>query len=85
MSKARDSTLLYLGDGPCSMIKTAHTGMDVEQIVDNILAASDAVAQRIPGKWQNVQGEQLALLLVSLLFARLTHAFACGSVPHQNP
>ena len=56
VTKARDSTLLYLGDGPCSMIKAAHTGMDVDQVVDNILAVSDAVAHRIPGKWQNVQG-----------------------------
>ena len=55
VAKARDSTLLYLGDGPCSMIKVASTGMDVEEIVANIIAASDAVAHRIPKKWANVQ------------------------------
>ena len=52
------------------MIKAAHTGMDVEQVVDNILAASDAVAHRIPGKWENVQGK---------------HACAAVSAPCDAP
>ena len=36
VTKARDCTLLYLGDGPCSVIKVASTGMDAEQVSNSI-------------------------------------------------
>ena len=85
VTKARDSTLLYLGDGPCSMIKAAHTGIDVDQVVDNLLAVSDAVAHRIPGKWENVQGEPRTAASAAC-GARLTVSRGwLRSIPHQNP
>jgi hypothetical protein len=98
IARARDSTQLFLGDGPCrcksaacqlparlslslsvcmcpayrcrtlpdcvrlrpcatgSLVKVAHTGMEVEEVVANILAAAAGVVQRIPGKWASVQG-----------------------------
>jgi len=55
IARARDSTQLFLGDGPCSMVKFAHTGMEEAEIVDNLMAAAAGVAQRVPGKWDNIQ------------------------------
>eukprot|EP01045_Picozoa_sp_COSAG04_P018603 COSAG04_NODE_1732_length_5768_cov_11.998236_4_plen_274_part_00 len=55
VAKARDCTQLWLGDGPCSMVKVAHTAMDADEMVDNIMAAADGVAARIPKKWANIQ------------------------------
>lgn len=90
VTKARDSTLLYLGDGPCSMIKAAHTGMDVDQVVDNLLAVSDAVAHRIPGKWENVQGEppyrcQCRLWCSANRFARLVAQHSTSKPTTRSP
>ena len=38
------------------MVKFAHTGMEEAEIVDNLMAAAAGVAQRVPGKWDNIQG-----------------------------
>ena len=37
------------------MVKVAHTAMDADEMVDNIMAAADGVAARIPKKWANIQ------------------------------
>jgi len=55
VAKARDATYFYPPNGSCCCVRIAHTGMTVEQIEENINCAIDAVIQKIPKKWKNIQ------------------------------
>lgn len=56
---ARDSTQLLIGEGPCSAVRVARTGMAQEDAVENILAAMQTAIKYVPGKWENIQAINL--------------------------
>ncbi|XP_040297581.1 ribosomal L1 domain-containing protein 1 [Bufo bufo] len=41
--------------GCCYAIRVGHTGMKVEDIVENVLAVAKVVAEKLPMKWKNVK------------------------------
>ncbi|XP_049624514.1 ribosomal L1 domain-containing protein 1 [Suncus etruscus] len=41
--------------GSCSTIRVGHTGMASRCVVENVLAVADALAQRLPEKWESVK------------------------------
>lgn len=52
---AVDATYLYISGGPCSVVRTARLSHTLEEVVENVLAVVDGVADKIPRKWKNVQ------------------------------
>eukprot|EP00741_Cyanophora_paradoxa_P024037 tig00021721_g23212.t1 len=71
--RACDSTYLFYGTGPVSAVKIARTGFSEAQIVENIMGAIDAIAEKVPKKWANIQalhlktGDSLALPIYNSL------------------
>ena len=57
--RVRDSTFLYLGWGSCCAVKVGRTDFSVDQVVDNIMAAMEAVVEHLPRKWKSVKGVQI--------------------------
>ncbi|XP_023746524.1 uncharacterized protein LOC111894663 [Lactuca sativa] len=54
------SSLLWLSKGTCSVVKVGKfEGMDVEEIVDNVVAAVDEVVEVVPKKWVGVKSFHL--------------------------
>nr|BAT46594.1 ribosomal L1 domain containing 1 [Tokudaia muenninki]BBG62305.1 ribosomal L1 domain containing 1 [Tokudaia muenninki] len=41
--------------GSCSTIRIGHTGMEIQHIVDNILAVSEMLSEKLPEKWPSVK------------------------------
>merc|ERR1711915_745496 len=41
--------------GSCVMVKIAHTGLSLKQIMENILNGLQAIAQKLPRKWKVIQ------------------------------
>ncbi|KAL6060174.1 hypothetical protein STEG23_004063 [Scotinomys teguina] len=41
--------------GSCSTVRIGHTGMETEHIVENILAVSEMLSEKLPEKWQSVK------------------------------
>nr|XP_035942158.1 ribosomal L1 domain-containing protein 1 isoform X1 [Halichoerus grypus] len=41
--------------GSCSTIRVGHTGMEVEHVVDNIIAVTKGLSQKLPEKWESVK------------------------------
>ncbi|XP_028634173.1 ribosomal L1 domain-containing protein 1 [Grammomys surdaster] len=41
--------------GSCSTVRVGHTGMETQHIVDNILAVSETLSERLPERWQSVK------------------------------
>ncbi|XP_023521630.1 ribosomal L1 domain-containing protein 1-like [Cucurbita pepo subsp. pepo] len=62
IEKSCSSGLLYLRRGTCSVVKVAKTSMEVEEIVNNVIAAIDGIAEIVPKKWSNVQSFHLKVL-----------------------
>ncbi|XP_022159732.1 ribosomal L1 domain-containing protein 1-like [Momordica charantia] len=62
IEKSCASALLYLRTGTCSVVKVAKTSMEVEEIVSNVIAAIDGIAEIVPKKWSNVRSFHLKLL-----------------------
>ncbi|KAL0542258.1 hypothetical protein IC582_022356 [Cucumis melo] len=62
IEKTCSSGLLYLRTGTCSVVKVAKTSMAVEEIVDNVIAAIDGIAEVVPKKWSNVRSFHLKVL-----------------------
>jgi hypothetical protein len=48
-------TQMTVSTGVCSNVKVAHMGQSVEEMVENITAASQNCAQRIPKGWNGIQ------------------------------
>eukprot|EP00735_Rhodelphis_limneticus_P001840 TRINITY_DN1253_c0_g1::TRINITY_DN1253_c0_g1_i1::g.26936::m.26936 TRINITY_DN1253_c0_g1::TRINITY_DN1253_c0_g1_i1::g.26936 ORF type:complete len:261 (+),score=33.80,sp/Q5RCE6/RL1D1_PONAB/33.59/1e-39,Ribosomal_L1/PF00687.16/8.6e-56,DUF1390/PF07150.6/0.17,Peptidase_M17_N/PF02789.12/8.7,Peptidase_M17_N/PF02789.12/45 TRINITY_DN1253_c0_g1_i1:46-783(+) len=55
IKKARDSTFLHLGAGPCSAVKVARTEFTVKQVVENIMTAVEGILAQVPKKWKGIQ------------------------------
>ncbi|XP_021774867.1 ribosomal L1 domain-containing protein 1-like [Chenopodium quinoa] len=53
------SAMLYLSTGTCSVIKVAKGSMSRDEIVANVVAAVNGVAETVPKKWGNVRGFHL--------------------------
>ena len=54
------SSLLWLSKGSCSVVKVGRFGgMEVEEIVDNVVAAAGGVAEVVPKKWVGVKSFHL--------------------------
>ncbi|KAL2927718.1 Ribosomal L1 domain-containing protein 1 [Bienertia sinuspersici] len=53
------SALLYLSTGTCSVIKVAKGSMERDEIVENVIAAVNGVAEIVPKKWKNVRALHL--------------------------
>ena len=49
------STYLFLGWGPCSAVRIAHTGMDAEEVAANIIAGMEGVVGHVGKGWRGVQ------------------------------
>ncbi|XP_038875579.1 ribosomal L1 domain-containing protein 1-like [Benincasa hispida] len=62
IEKSCSSGLLYLRTGTCSVVKVAKTSMEVEEIVSNVIAAIDGIAEVVPKKWSNVRSFHLKVL-----------------------
>ncbi|XP_051037387.1 ribosomal L1 domain-containing protein 1 [Phodopus roborovskii] len=41
--------------GSCSTVRIGHIGMETEHIVENILAVSEVLSEKLPQKWQSVK------------------------------
>ncbi|KAJ4797704.1 60S ribosomal protein L10a [Rhynchospora pubera] len=53
------STFFYLRSGTCSAIRVGRLSMEVDHIVDNVMAVVDEAVQKIPKKWGNVRSLHL--------------------------
>lgn len=52
---ARDSTYFFLNAGPTCMVKIGRTGFAKQQVVENVMSSINAIVDRIPKKWKNIQ------------------------------
>lgn len=55
IKRARDSTHMFLSQGPCIAVRIAHTKMEMDAIVENIAAGIRNCIQDIPRNWNNIQ------------------------------
>ncbi|KAJ1688422.1 hypothetical protein LUZ63_019812 [Rhynchospora breviuscula] len=53
------STFFYLRSGTCSAIRVGRLSMEVDHIVDNVMAVVDEAVEKIPKKWGNVRSLHL--------------------------
>ncbi|KAL9233164.1 hypothetical protein vseg_008194 [Gypsophila vaccaria] len=59
IEKVCSSTMLYLSTGSCSVVKVGRASMGRREIVENVLAAVEGVANVVPKKWKNVRSFHL--------------------------
>jgi ribosome biogenesis protein UTP30 len=59
---ALNSTFMFVSGGTCSVVKVARVSQPWEQIVANVKAVMEGVAQQIPKKWGNIQAYHLKTL-----------------------
>eukprot|EP00899_Mesostigma_viride_P007689 jgi/Mesvir1/16921/Mv15782-RA.1 len=52
---ACDATYLYTSTGTCSSVKVGRTTQPVDEIVANVVAATEGIAARVPKHWDNIQ------------------------------
>lgn len=55
LTRARDSTYMFVNTGPCSSIRISRSSFSRAQSFDNIQAALDQIAAHIPKHWAGVQ------------------------------
>jgi ribosome biogenesis protein UTP30 len=55
VTAALNSTFLYVSGGTCSVVKVARVSQAREEIVENVKAVVEGVAQQIPKKWTNIR------------------------------
>ncbi|NXO53872.1 RL1D1 protein, partial [Aramus guarauna] len=49
------TTLPVTNKGCCYTARIGHTGMKADQILDNIIAAAEVIAKKLPKNWKNVK------------------------------
>ncbi|KAK0589503.1 hypothetical protein LWI29_015187 [Acer saccharum] len=59
--KVCGSALLYMETGTCSVLKVGKVSMGAEEIVENVAAAVNGIAEIVPRKWRNIRSLQLKL------------------------
>ena len=52
---ALNSTFMYVSGGTCSVVKVARVSQPREEIIENVKAVVEGVAQQIPRKWANIR------------------------------
>ncbi|KAF5731327.1 ribosomal L1 domain-containing protein 1-like [Tripterygium wilfordii] len=62
IEKSCASAMLYLSTGTCSVVKVARLSMGKEEIVENLVAAINGIAETVPKKWGNVRSFHVKLL-----------------------
>ncbi|XP_028777916.1 ribosomal L1 domain-containing protein 1-like [Neltuma alba] len=63
IEKACSSTLLCLKTGTCCVVKVAKVSMEMGEIVENVIAACNGIADVVPSKWGNIRSFHLKLLV----------------------
>ncbi|PPD90944.1 hypothetical protein GOBAR_DD12119 [Gossypium barbadense] len=48
---ACSSAMLFLGSGTCCVVKVAKLSLEEKEIVENVIAAINGIAERVPSKW----------------------------------
>ncbi|KAB2011226.1 hypothetical protein ES319_D09G005900v1 [Gossypium barbadense] len=59
---ACSSAMLFLGSGTCCVVKVAKLSLEEKEIVENVIAAINGIAERVPSKWGNIRSFHLKLL-----------------------
>ncbi|NXH21264.1 RL1D1 protein, partial [Bucco capensis] len=49
------TTLPVTNKGCCYTSRIGHTGMKADEILDNVIAAAEVIAKKLPKKWKNVK------------------------------
>ncbi|NWW50253.1 RL1D1 protein, partial [Pedionomus torquatus] len=49
------TTLPVTNKGCCYTARIGHTGMQADEIVDNVIAAAEVIAKKLPKNWKNVK------------------------------
>ncbi|OMO56041.1 Ribosomal protein L1 [Corchorus olitorius] len=62
IEKGCASALLFLSTGTCSVVKVGKLSMGKEEIVENVIAAINGIADIVPSKWSNIRSFHLKLL-----------------------
>ncbi|XP_077250941.1 uncharacterized protein LOC143890230 [Tasmannia lanceolata] len=57
-----NSTLLYLRTGTCSIVKIGRLSQGRDEIVENLVAAIEGIAEIVPKKWANIRSFHLKSL-----------------------
>ncbi|CAI9760993.1 unnamed protein product [Fraxinus pennsylvanica] len=59
VERSLGSALLYLRTGTCCVMRVGKVAMEKEEIVENIASLVEAVAERVPKKWNGVRSLHL--------------------------
>ncbi|KAI4363887.1 hypothetical protein MLD38_020050 [Melastoma candidum] len=59
VERVSSNGMLFLGTGTCSVVKVARLSMSREEIVENVTAAIEGVAETVPRGWSNVRSLHL--------------------------
>ncbi|CAO2837970.1 unnamed protein product [Amaranthus hypochondriacus] len=59
IEKICSSAMLYLSTGTCSVIKVAKASMEKDEMIENVAAAINGIAEIVPKKWANVRAFHL--------------------------
>ncbi|XVF58831.1 hypothetical protein PTKIN_Ptkin07bG0097700 [Pterospermum kingtungense] len=62
IQKACASAMLFLSSGTCSVVKVGKLSMGKKEIVENVIAAINGIAETVPSKWGNIRAFHLKLL-----------------------
>ncbi|OAY57627.1 ribosomal L1 domain-containing protein 1 [Manihot esculenta] len=62
IEKTCGSALLFLRTGTCSVVKVGKISMGREEIVNNVVAAINGIAEIVPRKWGGIRSFHLKLL-----------------------
>ncbi|XWS41277.1 hypothetical protein CRYUN_Cryun17cG0067200 [Craigia yunnanensis] len=60
--KACASAMLFLSSGTCSVVKVGKLSRGNKEIVENVIAAINGIAEIVPSKWGNIRSFHLKLL-----------------------
>lgn len=62
IEKVCSSALLFLSSGTCCVLKVGKLSMSAKEIVENVLAAINGVAEVVPRKWGGIRSLHVKLL-----------------------
>ncbi|XVF14869.1 hypothetical protein REPUB_Repub09cG0098000 [Reevesia pubescens] len=62
IDKACASAMLFLSSGTCSVVKVGKLSMGKKEIVENVIASINGIAEIVPSKWGNIRSFHLKLL-----------------------
>ncbi|NXX89144.1 RL1D1 protein, partial [Centropus bengalensis] len=83
--RIQGTTLPITNKGCCYTARIGHTGMKVDEIVDNIIAAAKVIAEKLPKKWKNVKILHLKTLKSVALPIFTANISALSELDKQTP